>query len=304
MLKQLIRSILPNPLHRLLKTVKKSECPKILIVWNRGLGDIPLGLYALVQRIRHFLPNASITFLTREDLKEGFALLEGVQTNISPSMERGDPFHLLQTLYEQNLKEKDFDLIIEKPDPTRWLGWQLGKLIPRLKWNHTWDALWRSFPIDEHCDYIGIHVQTETNYSYEKNWPLQSWKELFERVFQEKGIKCILFGFRSEPAFSSEAIIDLRGKTSLFEMLSIIKNRCKYLVVPDSGVLSITYYLDTAFPIKIVSLWADPHQGILRQKVSSPNPLLIHRPLLGKKENISTISVDDVIQSLFVKDIS
>jgi ADP-heptose:LPS heptosyltransferase len=45
---------------------------KILLAWNRGLGDIALGLYAIIQRIREFIPDAEITFLIRENLQEGF----------------------------------------------------------------------------------------------------------------------------------------------------------------------------------------------------------------------------------------
>jgi ADP-heptose:LPS heptosyltransferase len=95
-------------------------------------------------------------------------------------------------------------------------------------------------------------------------------------------------------------IIDLRGKTSLFELLSIIKNRCRYLIAPDSGILSMVYYLDTAFPLQIISLWADPKHGILKQNVASPNPLLIHRPLIGAHRDLSTVSADDVLNHLFL----
>jgi len=298
MLKKLFSLFFPNVLDQLLKKAKQKGGKKILIVWNRGLGDIPLGLFALVVRIRTFISEASITFLTRDDLKEGFAFLKNVETLSSPLLKRGQPFELSQALDEHHLKPQDFDLIIEKPDPTRWLKWQLGKLIPRLSWNPDWDILWNSFEISEEEKYVGIHVQTETQYSYEKNWPIESWEILFKQL-KEKGYKCLLFGFQPTPLFLLDGVIDLRGKTSLFEMLSIIKNRCKYLIVPDSGVLSFTYYLDTSFPLHIVSLWADPHQGILRQKVSSPNPLLTHQPLLGDRENISTIQVEDVLQALF-----
>ena len=93
-----------------------------------------------------------------------------------------------------------------------------------------------------------------------------------------------------------EGLIDLRGETTLHEMLSIIKNRCSYLIAPDSGVLSLTYYIDVTFPLKVISLWADPKQGILKQNVASPNPELVHAPLIGKKGDISSITVDEVCE--------
>ena len=82
-------------------------------------------------------------------------------------------------------------------------------------------------------------------------------------------------------------------------MLSLIKNRCRYLVAPDSGVLSVAYYVDASYPIRIVSLWADPRQGVLRQKVDSPNPLFQHRPLHGKNDTVANIAVDTVYDALF-----
>jgi len=91
----------------------------------------------------------------------------------------------------------------------------------------------------------------------------------------------------------------LRGKTHLLSLLSIVKNKLDYLVVPDSGLLSLTYYLDAVFPLKMVSLWSDPRQGVLKQNVASPNPDLLHIPLIGQDESVANISVEHVMQSLF-----
>jgi ADP-heptose:LPS heptosyltransferase len=282
-----------NPLDTQLKACARRGAKTVLITWNRGLGDIPLGLYALTVRIREFLPEAEITFLTRSDLKPGFDLLEGVQVRACPQWKRGTPFDLGSTLLELGLERSSFDLVLENPDPTRWLRWQLGSLVPKLKWNPEWDLLWKRFGLEEGT-YVGVHVQTETIYAYEKNWPVERWQELFERLTQEKNLRVLLFGFGKAPAFSLENVIDLRGETDLFEMLSIIKNRCSFLVVPDSGVLSITYYLDVSFPIKIVSLWEDPRQGVLKQNVASPNPQLVHVPLL----NMAQIPVGTVFDEV------
>jgi UDP-N-acetylglucosamine/UDP-N-acetylgalactosamine diphosphorylase len=94
-------------------------------------------------------------------------------------------------------------------------------------------------------------------------------------------------------------VIDLRGQTTLAEMLTLIKQYCSWLVVPDSGVLSLTYFLDCAFPLKIVSLWADPRQGILKQNVASPNPHLGHTPLIAPHGELSQVAVDQVMNALF-----
>ena len=299
MLKNIFRRYGINPFDALLKKAKKAKAERILICWNRGLGDIPLGLYALTHRIRHFIPEAKVTFVTRSDLADGFQMLEGVSVLSDPEWKRGVPFELKNTLQKLGHSLADFDLVLEHPDPTRWLMWQLGTLTPRLTWNPKWDPLHERFGLDPAKPKIGVHVQTETQYAYEKNWPVDAWKEFFRRAVQEKGMEIVLFGFAQTPAFEEEGIIDLRGKTELFEMLSIVKHRCRYLLVPDSGVLSITYYLDASFPIDIVSLWADPKQGVLKQNVASPNPLLRHTPLIAKRGDLRRVDVESVVQALF-----
>jgi ADP-heptose:LPS heptosyltransferase len=299
MIKNLWKKYGINPFDALLKKAKKAEHQQFLICWNRGLGDIPLGLYTLTRRIREWIPSAKITFATRSDLSEGFQMLEDVSILVDPEWKRGVAFDLEKTLATVGLSASDFDVVLEHPDPTRWLMWQLGKLTPKLSWKSEWDTLHERFILDPIKTYVGVHVQTETNYAYEKNWPIDSWKEFFQRTVREQGMEIILFGFAPNPTFEGEGIVDLRGKTSLFEMLSIIKNRCRYLLVPDSGVLSITYYIDAAFSLDIVSLWSDPRQGVLKQGVASPNPLLRHTPIVAKNKDLRTVDVQTAMHALF-----
>jgi ADP-heptose:LPS heptosyltransferase len=301
MLKKVWGAVRPNPLDRLLKKFVKENKSRFLIAWNRGLGDIPLGLYGLIHRIRSFIPNASITFLTRSDLADIFAMLEGVYVLVGSKWERGKDASIEECLKEHNLSPNMFDVILERPDPTRWLKWQLGTITPKLIWREEWDAFASPFALDQEKVYVGAHVQTETGqyYGYEKNWSLPLWRDLFKRITSEKGLNILLFGLHPSPAFMMDGIIDLRGKTSLFEMLALIKNHCQYLIAPDSGVLSIAYYLNTSFPLRLISLWADPRQGVLRQKVESPNPQLQHIPLIGKSENVSNITINEVYHALF-----
>lgn len=301
MLKKLIEPFRPNPFDKLLKKMEKEGKSRFLVVWNRGLGDIPLGLYGLVYWIRSYIPRASVTFVTRKDLADLFTMLDDVKVIVGETVVRGKPVDVDVVLKEHQLSANMFDAVLEKPDPTRWLKWQLGTLTPKLNWNPEWDALIDKYELDPNETYIGCHVQTETGvyYGYEKNWDLPSWRNLFKKIHEEKKGKVLLFGIESEPAFLMEDVIDLRGKTNVFEMLSLIKNRCRYLVAPDSGVLSVAYYVNASYPIRVVSLWADPRQGVLRQKVDSPNPLFEHRPLHGKNDTVANIAVDTVYDALF-----
>ncbi len=287
MIKDFLRAIRPNPLDRLLKKAKKDDKQRFLILWNRGLGDVPLGLYALIVRIRMYLPDAKISFLTRTDLKEVFEMLPSVDVIVSKTMKRGVDFDI--TSYKRG-----FDHILERVDPTRHLAWQLGTLTPELRWQKKWDTLHLKYPETKREKVLGIHLDTETGayYGYEKNWPLENWKKVIENWQGD----VIVFGDKKGEEI--EGVHDLRGETTLFEMLSLIKNRCTHLLVPDSGVLSIAYYVAVDFPIKVVSLWADPHQGVLRQRVPSPNPSFEHIALIGDDQKIASISPKQVCEVL------
>jgi len=300
MLKRLFRKLLPNPLDSLLKKAARQGKKTFLIGWNRGLGDIPLGMYATLYRIKSFIPDAKVTFITRPDLCEGFQMLPGVEVLCCASWKRKHPCFLETSLLELGRNSREWDVVIAQPDPTYWVKWQLGHLTPKLFWDPSWDDLVSAFPCTGDEKYIGVHVQTETSYGYEKNWPLENFAALFKKL-EECERKIILFGFGNTPEFPSSNIIDLRGKTTMRQMLSLIKNCCSHLLVPDSGVLSLTYFIDQSFPITIVSLWADPLQGVLKQNVVSPNPVLIHHPLIAKKGDLKNVSVEQVLEYIIPK---
>lgn len=288
-----------NPLEKALIQAKKTRQKRFLIAWNRGLGDIALGLYALLFQIRKHVPDAHVTFLTRPDLKEGFQLLSGADAVILASeWKRGQPHDVPKTLHTLRMQNQ-FDYVIAWPDPTKWCSWQLGTLTPRMAWNEQWDA--EALPIalrkDERKKYLAVHVHSETQYGYEKNWPSYAFSELFGRC-AAKNIPIALLGVRAEPAYSFPHILDLRGTLTLIQLLAFVKNYCSNLLAPDSGILSLLYYLDVSFPIKVISLWSDPRQGILKQGVASPNPQLEHIPLLAPNEDICSISVDHVMEVL------
>ncbi len=289
-----------NEFDLLLKKARDRNFKRMLCLWNRGLGDIPLGLYAFVDKVRAHIPDCEITFLTRPDLLEAFSLLEGVKTISVPWLKRGIAVDVKETLRKLNIPEDAFDLIMERINPTKWFPWQIGRVIPRLKWNSSYDELCRRFCLDDSISYIGVHVNTETSqfYGYKKDWPIEKWDVLF-KIICKRDVRVILFGLQKDSLKDDNPfVIDLRGETGLLELLSIIKNYCKVLIAPDSGILSIVYYLDVTFPIKIVSLWSDPDQGILKQSVPSPNSALRHIPLVGKYNDVTNIEIEDVLKVL------
>lgn len=285
------RRFLPNPFDRILRKAAKKGAKTILLGWNRGLGDIPLGLFALVHRIVTWIPNAQVTFITRENLKEGFELLEGVNCIVDSRWKRGEKIQIDPSLKSQ------FDLVIENPNPTDWAYWQIGTLVPKLSWKKEFDFLAHSLDLDPKLSYVGIQPLAETDHGPWRNWPFAYWQQLIEALGQ-RGYFVLLFGFKNEPDFPHPNVIDFRGKTRLLELLSMIKNRLCALVLPDSGICSMTYYLNENFPLRMVSLWADPFQGILKQKVPPPNAQLVHHALIGEGRDLSKVTPAKVLQAL------
>ena len=298
MLKKVLRTFLPNPLDQILRKAKKNGSKKFLLGWNRGLGDIALGLYAIVKRIKDFIPDAEITFLTRKNLHEGFSLLEGVDIILSPQWQRHKSYDVKTTLKELGKKSSDYDVIIDQPDPTYWVKWQLGKLSPRLVWPKCYDDLYKKFSLPKGKTFIGVQPLGETNYNLWRNWPEKKWKQFFSLSLKKKEIVFLLFGINKDPVFDDPNVIDLRGKTNVFEILSVMKNLCKKVILPDSGILSLLYFLDDTFPIEVISIWAKTNHGILKQNVLSPNKLLKHIAIRAKDQNLQNLSIDEVFERL------
>lgn len=237
------------------------------ILWNRGLGDIALGLYGLNHRIYEVIPDAQIHYLTRFDLKEGFMLLGNCNVTVIPSMQRGKKFEMVKT------QEKNA-VFFSKPNPTDWLSDQLKKLVPKLQ---------LPSKIIKKNSLIALHVDSETGiyYGYQKNWPLAHFQTLIQDL-NKNGVKPVIIGLKKTEDFLDFDVLDLRGDMSLIAVLTYILENCSFLVAPDSGILSLLYYLDVQAPIKLISFWADPNQGILKQGVHSPNSLLKHVPIIEK----------------------
>ena len=300
MIRRFVRKLRGNELERILRRAAARgarRCPlSCLVYWNRGLGDIPLGLYALFQRVREVLPGAEVAVLTRADLAEAFELLGIDRVIVDRTLVRDEEDGFRRACERTGTGPRTFDVVLEWPDPTEWVAWQLGTVVPRLTLKAAHDALWRNFGLDEQRIYVAAHVNTETAqfYGYVKDWPAERWRELFAALGADAS--CLLVGHAREPRFDAATIVDLRGETTLTEMLSILGHRCRVLVAPDGGVLTMAYYLDRAFPLTIVSLWSDPRQGILKQAVASPNPLLRHVPLIGEGEDVRRIPVADVLR--------
>ena len=301
MMRKLVERLRDNELDRMLAAAAKRGARRVLLYWNRGLGDIALGLYALIARIRLALPGAEITVLTRTELAEPFRLMDVDNILAAPGLTRGAEGGFAAACRSMEIRLERFDLVLDRPDPTKWLPWQIGTVTPRLRWQDAFDSLWYRFDaLAGDAPLVGAHVSSETGrfYGYVKDWLAESWRTLLGRINAEQRAQVVLFGLASDDRYDLPGVIDLRGGTTFLEMLSVIKNRCRVLVAPDGGVLTMVYYLDVNYPVTLVSLWADPRQGILKQKVASPNPGLRHVPLIGAGEDVSKIPVEEVYRAV------
>lgn len=281
--KKIIRPLRPYLFRFFLFILRIRRKKNILIVWNRGLGDIALGLYGLNVRIKQMIPDCQITYLTRTDLACGFSFLDGSKYIVDDLMTRGERYHPAKVITDS------FDYCFKKPNPTDWLLDLLCTITPNLKI--------KGFHPNFTKNTIGIHVQSETSqfYGYEKNWPQESFLELIKRLNQ-RGIKPILFGLKKDSFFSEVDVEDTRGELDLLSVMEKIINDCHTLIAPDSGILSLFYYFSHPNPIHVISLWSDPKQGILKQNVPSPNDELKHTPLIEK--DLKNLSVEKVLKLL------
>jgi ADP-heptose:LPS heptosyltransferase len=273
-----------------------------LFYWNRGLGDIALGLVPLFARVRQRDPEARIEVITREELRVPFELAGAEQVHVLPGLERESRIDIAGACARLGLALQGFAAVFDYPDPNRWLEGRRGEFPPRLRWNPAWDDLGdRIMPsLSNGRVAIGAHVNSETAryYGYRKDWPASAWQELFARFPASSGVQWVLLGHEAEPPFAGANLTDLRGKTDFPQLMSVIRNRLRVLVAPDSGVLTMAYYIDAPFALDVVSLWADPRQGVLLQACASPNPLLRHTPLMSPGEDIRNLPVDDVARAL------
>lgn len=297
-LRKLFDRLAGTALDRAVRRAARGPRRDFLFGWNRGLGDVALCLVPIFARIRRDVSGARITVVTRPDLIEPFRMTDADDIRTLPGLVRDAPVRNDELRGADGLDPARFAAVFTDPDVNRWLSGRRAEFPPALRWDRAWDVLAdRLVPRAPDRIYIGAHVNSETKeyYGYSKDWPSASWRELFARLDDTPAVHWLLFGRTPEPGYDRPNVIDLRGRTGYLDMASVLRNRCRVLIAPDSGVLNTAFYLDARFPLDVISLWSDPRQGILRQGCASPNPLLRHVPLVGRDEQARNVPVDAVL---------
>ena len=290
-----------TPFDQALARAARTGRHEFVFGWNRGLGDIALGLSPLFTRIRARIAGSRIVLVTRPDLAQMAALAGVDDVVVVQGLPRDAPLDPLHAAQAHGIAFRDQPTVFADPDPTRWLEGQRAAYPPRLAWDAALDAGADRFVVPaQGRTVIGAHVNSETAqyYGYIKDWPATSWRALFARFPAARGVHWLLFGNAAEPRFDFPNVTDVRGSTSLHELLALVRRHCRVLVAPDSGILTAVYYLDNSSPLDVVSLWSDPRQGILKQGCASPNPALRHHPLQGRDGDVRNLAVPDVENAL------
>src|SRR5262249_4105023 len=156
-----------------------------------------------------------------------------------PFLQRSDAQGFAAACQALELDRGTFDVVFERPDPTKWIADSLGQFVPRLRWRNEWNSLVDRFArVSLDRPVIAVHVHSETGqfYGYVKDWPPQCWRELFQHVSERHSVQWILVGQGQRERFEQPDALDLRGKTSLLDVLAILRNRAQMLVAVDSGI--------------------------------------------------------------------
>jgi hypothetical protein len=291
--------VLGTEFERVMERVSKDSHRRFLFFWNRGLGDIPIGLVPLFLRIRESIEGSVIEVITRDELREPFRMTDVGAIHVLPGLVREARIDLEEASRSLGLDLSTFAATFDYPDPRRWLERSAAEFPPRLSWPAEWDALAdQEDSIARDRLVIGAHVSSETAgyYGYVKDWPAEAWRSLFARFPQ--ACTWVLFGNSAAETFAGPNIVDLRGKTTFPMLMSLVRHRCRVLIAPDSGILTMAYYIDADFPLHLISLWSDPRQGVLWQGSPSPNRELRHVPLQGGEEDVRRIPVEAVARAL------
>lgn len=290
-----------DPYERALAQGARERRERIVFFWNRGLGDIALGLVPMFARAAERLPGASIEVVTRADLEEPFRLTEARAIHVVPGLARGERVSAAEACARLPADPRAGALAIDDPDATRWLAAARRPAPPRFRWDAAFDALAARFvDASDARPWIAVHASTETarHYGYVKDWPAGAWRELFGETSRRHDVRFVLLGHDREPALDGANVLDLRGRTGFLELLALVRSRCAALIAPDGGILNAVYFLDAAFPVTVVSLWSDPHQGLLKAGARSPNPRLVHVPLVGAGNDVRNVAPADVLGAL------
>ncbi len=145
------------------------------------------------------------------------------------------------------------------------------------------DNLFREF-INQNI--VAIHPFTSDSV---KQWPVERFKELAQRIKCELGLKVVMVGLSQSNLDVGDGIINVINKTSLLELAALLK-RCSLLISCDSGPMHLAAAVGTPvvvlfrndLPGKTAKRWGPWGQG--------------HTVI--ERDDLLNISVDELFETI------
>ena len=194
--------------------------PIIDISRSHGLGDVLLSTPAL-REIKRLNPKSHIRFYTKY-----------------PSLLRGLPY-INEVFSMEHCPKNAIRLLCEDSLPSTFhisqlmgdcLGVNVTNIMPDCVVNHEMVKLYRARWGREFTIVVSLE---SSGFAPNKNWPIEYWDELIQRI--SKKFHVILIGNKTEnDMFSSKMVTDMRGKTSLEDLIAIVASG-NFYVGPMTG---------------------------------------------------------------------
>lgn len=212
---------------------------RILVMRNRGLGDVMMALCAVASLVRRH-PQAQIVFAT---FPHYFRLLEGFP-------------HVREVIaLDERQHHGPFDGIADLilyPEMNADTEWQEHRIeifaralgLEKADNYDLWfqvndeDRAWARAQVGEETE-RNVSVHVGTNSGGERDWPTAYVGPLCERLL-ESGLRPVLLGEHYRGTLTvPDGTLNLIGKTSDIGHLAAVMDACLCLIVTDSGLLHI-----------------------------------------------------------------
>ena len=163
----------------------------------------------------------------------------------------------------------------------------------------------KQLPTEKHIEFITLHVKT--GWSIYKEWSFDRWNEVITSIRPYIGnTKIVQIGSKEDPKI--EGIdIDCRGKTTLTEAITLIRDSKLHL-----GVDSFSNHIAGAYKIPAVILWGSTsplgfgyptakniYKGLVCQPCYKENPEMSKVPkgTCETKKCMNSITVEEVVEA-------
>jgi ADP-heptose:LPS heptosyltransferase len=291
---------------------------KILVIRNDRFGEFLLNIPA-IRALKRAYPMAKLILAVKDDVLELAKLVNAV-----------DEVAVWEDI-KNRLKSYDFDLavILNPSKEAHWAVFRAGIAL-RAGYNRKWGFLLthkiedkKSLALKHEVEYnldlvslvgakidnrsIALSNLSEANNSlYEgaiaihpftsdplKQWPIERFMELAQKIAQEPSLKVILVGKSLGDAPKGTVPIDLAinliNKTSLVELAQVLQ-KCKLLITCDSGPM----HLAAAIGTPVIALFRNDLPGKTAKRWGPWG----EGHIIIEKDKLEDISVDEVLNAV------